>query len=74
MSNSSDSRLYFEGVLDKAGKRFFEVSCVVNKCTHHSGINYYVGRLISMIKRKKECVTHKKQLFLYIRKRGVTIY
>lgn len=24
MSNSSDSRLYFEGVLDKAGKRFFE--------------------------------------------------
>lgn len=25
MSTSSDARLHFEGVLDKAGKRFFEV-------------------------------------------------
>jgi len=67
MSNSSDSRLYFEGVLDKAGKRFFEVSCVVIKCAH-SGINYYVVRLFSMIGRKKEYITHKKQQFLHIRK------
>lgn len=58
--------------LTKRG-RGFSRWVVFIKCAH-SGINYYVGRLISMIGRKNEYITHKKQQFLHIRKWGVTIY
>ena len=40
MSTSSDTRLHFEGVLDKAGKRFFEVSLCNAYLVRLRNLNY----------------------------------